>query len=63
MSAIVEKSDTAVPVARVTETINSLDEMRELFLWRFKDVDRSKVMVMYKVNTNYYSETTKIFYY
>ena len=62
MSAIVEKSDTAVPVARVTETINSLDEMRELFLWRFKDVDRSNVMVMYKVNTNC-SETNKIFYY
>jgi len=49
MSAIVEKS-TSAPAAKVTETINSLDEMRELFLWRFKDVDRAKVMVMYKVS-------------
>lgn len=54
MSAIIEKADSA-PVAtatKVTETISNLDEMRELFLWRFKDVDRSKVMVMYKVTTN-----------
>lgn len=52
MSALVEKSDSAPAVTKVTETINNLDEMRELFLWRFKDVDRAKVMVMYKV-TNY----------
>jgi hypothetical protein len=49
MSALVEKSDSAPAVTKVTETINNLDEMRELFLWRFKDVDRAKVMVMYKV--------------
>lgn len=49
MSTLVEKADSAPAVTKVTETINNLDEMRELFLWRFKDVDRAKVMVMYKV--------------
>jgi len=48
MSTLVEKADSAPAVTKVTETINNLDEMRELFLWRFKDVDRAKVMVMYK---------------
>lgn len=55
MSEIIEQVDsnnTSVS-GKVTETIQNLDEQRELFLWRFKDVDRAKVMVMYKVRCIY----------
>lgn len=43
-------SEQTATVAEVASKLKSLDEQRELFLWKYRDVSRKEVNEMFKVS-------------
>jgi hypothetical protein len=35
---------------RLKVPVQSIDEQRELFLWKFRDIDRAAIMVQFEVS-------------